>query len=82
MANTKKYKVKHTSIMHNGSLAKEGAFIELTDVQAKRLEDFVDLVVEQKATTKSTNNKNSKNSTEEKSETPTKDETDGGENGK
>ena len=82
MANTKKYKVKHTSIMHNGLLAKEGSIIELTDAQAKRLEDFVDLVVEPKTTTKSTNNKNTKNTTEEKSETTTKDETDGGENGK
>lgn len=41
-----KYKVKHTSIMHNGRLYKEGSIIELSDEQAKRLEDFVDLVNE------------------------------------
>ena len=38
----KLYKVKHTSIMHNGKLYKEGATIELEDNYAKRLEDFVD----------------------------------------
>lgn len=42
----KKYKVKHTSIMHNGRVYKEGSIIELSDEQAKRLEDFVDLVNE------------------------------------
>ena len=41
-----KYKVKHTSIMHNSRLYKEGSIIELSDEQAKRLEDFVDLVNE------------------------------------
>lgn len=43
---SKKYKVKHTSIMHNGRVYKEGSIIELSDEQAKRLEDFVDLVNE------------------------------------
>ena len=39
-----KYKVKHTSIMHNGKLCKEGSVIELTDAQAAKLADFVVLV--------------------------------------
>ena len=43
---SKKYKVKHTSIMHNGKMYKEGSIIELTDENAKRLEDFVELVSE------------------------------------
>lgn len=36
-----KYTVKNTSILHNGKLYKEGSTIDLTDIQAKRLEDFV-----------------------------------------
>lgn len=44
-----KYKIKHTSIMHNGSLHKEGATIELTPEQAAKLSDFVELVREPKA---------------------------------
>lgn len=46
MEMSKKYKVKHTSIMHNGKMYKEGSIIELTDENAKRLEDFVELVSE------------------------------------
>ena len=56
----KLYKVKHTSIMHNGKLYKEGATIELEDNYAKRLEDFVQLLPNQstpsKAKTQSQNN--------------------------
>ena len=56
----KLYKVKHTSIMHNGKLYKEGATIELEDNYAKRLEDFVQLLSNQstpsKTTTQSQNN--------------------------
>ena len=33
----KKYKVKNTAIMHNGTIAYEGNIIELSDEQAKRL---------------------------------------------
>ena len=44
-----KYKIKHTSIMHNGSLHKEGSTIELTPEQAAKLSDFVELVREPKA---------------------------------
>ena len=39
-----KYKIKHTSIMHNGKVCKEGSVIELTDAQATKLADFVVLV--------------------------------------
>lgn len=56
----KLYKVKHTSIMHNGKLYKEGATIELEDNYAKRLEDFVQILPNQstssKTKTKSQNN--------------------------
>ena len=56
----KLYKVKHTSIMHNGKLYKEGATIELEDNYAKRLEDFVQLLPNQstpsKTKTQSQNN--------------------------
>lgn len=41
-----KYKIKHTSIMHNKKVYAEGSIIELSDAQAKRLEDFVDLINE------------------------------------
>lgn len=41
-----KYKIKHTSIMHNKKVYAEGSIIELADAQAKRLEDFVDLINE------------------------------------
>ena len=56
----KLFKVKHTSIMHNGKLYKEGATIELEDNYVKRLEDFVQLLPNQstpsKTKTKSQNN--------------------------
>ena len=48
-----KYKVKQTSIMHNGTVYKEGSTIELDDTQAKRLEDFVELLPNQSAPAKS-----------------------------
>lgn len=48
----KLYKVKHTSIMHNGKLYKEGATIELEDNYAKRLEDFVQLLSNQSTPSK------------------------------
>lgn len=42
-----KYKVKHTSIMHNKKVYAEGSIIELTDVQAERLADFVEILSNQ-----------------------------------
>ena len=44
-----KYIVKHTTILHNKKVYKEGSTIELTDEQAKRLADFLDLVPETKS---------------------------------
>lgn len=52
-----KYKIKHTSIMHNGHLYHEGSTVELTEEQAKRLEDFVTLVPEKKQTETKSENK-------------------------
>lgn len=77
----KKYKVKHTSILHNGSLYKEGSIIELEENKAKRLEDFIELLPNQSAKTQT-----KKNTTETKKETKTvevKDDTKqaGGEDG-
>ena len=47
----KRYKVKHTSILHNGRLYKEGSTIELEDSKAKRLEDFIEPLPSQPAKT-------------------------------
>lgn len=44
-----KYKVKHTSIMHNKQVYAEGSEIELNEEQAKRLGDFLTPVQETKA---------------------------------
>lgn len=58
-----KYKIKHTSIMHNKKLCKEGSIIELNDEQAVRLQDFIELVPNQnpaKSTNKTTSSKTKK----------------------
>ncbi len=68
----KKYKIKYTSIMHNGSLKKEGDIIELTDAQAEKLADFVVKVSEPKTQTKQA----SQTKTSTKSKTETKSEKD------
>ena len=41
-----KYKVKNTNILHDGKVRKEGAVIELNDIQAKKLEGYVELIKE------------------------------------
>lgn len=75
-----KYKIKHTSIMHNGTVYKEGSIIELTDKQAKRLEDFVEFIPEKSQTENKTKNSNtqksktSKKSVKSNNETSTKEE--------
>lgn len=61
-----KYKVKNTTILHDGVSRGEGSIIELTDLQVKKLEGFVELVKE-KAPAKQTENK-----TKTKTETETK----------
>lgn len=65
-----KYKIKHTSIMHDGHLYKEGSTVELTKEQAARLEDFVTLIPEKKSEP-STNNK-TKTQTTNKAKTEVK----------
>ena len=72
-----KYKVKHTSIMHNGKLCKEGSVIELTDAQAAKLADFVVLVP---ATKPKTNNqtKTQATKTETKTQNPPENTNEGG----
>ena len=71
-----KYKVKNTSILHNGKVYAEGSTLELTDNQAKRLEDFVDLVPETATKTPSqTKPQTNKTKSETKTQTKTKAET-------
>ena len=55
------YKIKHTSIMHNGELCTEGSVIELSDEQAKRLADFVTLVSKPKTQNQQNQNKTANN---------------------
>lgn len=66
---TKKYKLKHTNILHNGILRKPNDIIELTEDEAKKLADFVELIPEK--TPKTQQNKNSK---QKKAETDKSDE--------
>ena len=66
-----KYKIKHTSIMHNGKVCKEGSVIELTDAQAAKLADFVVLVPATKPKT-NTQTKTQAIKTETKTTTETK----------
>lgn len=66
---TKKYKLKYTNILHNGILRKPNDIIELTEVEAKKLADFVELIPEK--TPKTQQNKNSK---QKKAETDKSDE--------
>ena len=81
-----KYKVKGTTILHDGKSRGEGAIIELTDLQAKKLEGYVELVKD-KTPAKQTTEKTTKTDTK-KPEVKTKGEgenknNDGGEsNGK
>jgi len=78
-----KYKIKHTSIMHNGELYSEGSTVELTDKQAKRLEDFVTLIPEKKSAENLTKTKTQtadKNKTKTETKTETKKDEKVGEN--
>ena len=59
-----KYTVKHTTILHNKKVYKEGSIIELTDEQAKRLADFLDLVPETKSQTQNKTTNKPKTQTE------------------
>lgn len=52
--------------MHNGKLYSEGSYIELTEEQAKRLEDFVTLVPEKKTTQNGNKNQNTNKNTANK----------------
>ena len=76
-----KYKIKHTSIMHNGSLHKEGSTIELTPEQAAKLSDFVEVVKEPKAKAQ-TKTQTQKSGTKSQTQTESTDNTQGGTDGK
>lgn len=80
-----KYKVKNTSILHNGVLQEEGSIVELNETQAKKLEGYVELQKEnktpakQQTSQKQENSKQNKNKkTETTPETANNKETDGG----
>lgn len=66
---TKKYKLKHTNILHNGILRKPNDIIELTEAEAKKLADFVELIPE-----KTPKNQQNKNQKQKKAETENSDE--------
>ena len=72
-----KYKIKHTSIMHNGKVCKEGSVIELTDEQAAKLADFVVLVPATKPKT-NTQTKTQATKTETKTQNPPENKNEGG----
>ena len=72
-----KYKIKHTSIMHNGKVCKEGSVIELTDAQAAKLADFVVLVPATKPKT-NTQTKTQTTKTETKTQNPPENKNEGG----
>lgn len=72
-----KYKIKHTSIMHNGKVCKEGSVIELTDAQAAKLADFVVLVPATKPKT-NTQTKTQSTKTETKTQNPPENKNEGG----
>ena len=72
-----KYKIKHTSIMHNGKVCKEGSVIELTDSQAAKLADFVVLVPATKPKT-NTQTKTQATKTETKTQNPPENKNEGG----
>ena len=72
-----KYKIKHTSIMHNGKVCKEGSVIELTDAQAAKLADFVVLVPATKPKT-NTQTKTQATKTETKTQNPPANTNEGG----
>ncbi|MBR6126273.1 hypothetical protein IKQ21_01165 [bacterium] len=77
-----KYKVKNTNILHDGKTRGEGSIIELTDLQAKKLEGYVELVKD-KTPTKQTTEKTTKTETKKPDVKTKSEDKDGGEsNGK
>ena len=60
-----KYKVKHTTILHNKKAYAEDSVIELKEEDAARLVDFLELIPETTANNKQQNKKN-ENKTGEK----------------
>lgn len=52
-----KYKVKNTSILHNKKLYADGDILELSDNEAKRLADYIELVETKNSTKNTVNNK-------------------------
>ena len=78
-----KYKVKNTTILHDGVSKGEGSIIELTDKQAEKLADYIELIKD-KAPAKQTTEKTKTKTETKKPEVKTEgDDKDGGEsNGK
>ena len=57
-----KYLVKHTTLLHNKKAYGEGSEIELTEEQAARIPDFVELISEKKSTKNKKKQKSKKSS--------------------
>ncbi len=78
------FRIKNTNILHNGTVRKEGEIIELDELQAKKLEGFVEPIKE-KIPAKQTTEKTNKTKTENKKtevKTEGKDKNGGESNGK
>lgn len=74
-----KYKVKNTTILHNKKTYAEGSIISLEDVEAKRLEDFVELIPNQAPATPQTNKASTKSAGKNTTKTEVKTEPQEGE---
>ena len=61
-----KYKVKHTTILHNKKAYAEDSVIELKEEDAVRLADFLELIPEAPSTNNKQQSKKSENKTGEK----------------
>lgn len=61
-----KYKVKHTTILHNKKAYAEDSVIELKEEDAVRLADFLELIPEAPSTNNKQQNKKSETKTGEK----------------
>lgn len=77
---TKKYKLKHTNILHNGILRKPNDIIELTEAEAKKLADFVELIPEKIPKTQQNKNSKQKKAETDKSDESQNENQDGNEN--
>lgn len=77
-----KYKVKHTSILHNGELFKEGSIIELDEKHAAKLADFIERLPNQSNSKPKTQTAKTNTKTKPETSDTSKDENADGKDGK